>query len=135
MSDIYTPPERFAAAGLQPPNVGGTPAAAGLANMAPVSTPVLDYGRQAMQAGLAPRPVEAPRGAFFSPSLNKMYVAGQVFDPEDARFAVGLMGALDAPAPPPPTNVAPDWRPVSKAEYGSYVAKLGESRGDRKSVV
>lgn len=60
----------------------------------------------------------------YSPSQNKMFVNGALFDADDSQSALDSLPYLEAPPMQPPAGY--DWQEVSPQNYNNYIKNINE---------
>jgi hypothetical protein len=125
------------------PTPGSTTAAAGLAGVQRgiQGSDVFALQQLAVRQieGIAPPP--APRSApapeptaYFSPSTGKMFAGGIAFDQRDVQSAFRAAQQFTAAGGARPPTDVPDWQPLSRTSYDTYLTELRTPRGFFENV-
>lgn len=93
----------------------------GLGNIGPTMADVATLGESLYRESQFDMPdlaqPKAPSGpqVLFSPSTNKMFVNGAIFDADDAQSALDAKSYLTRPPVLAPAQEAPDWEQIGRA--------------------
>lgn len=117
-------------------------AGAGLQNLGPSAADVYAL-QQNIQAGMLatipppppPRTTQAPAGAFYSPSTDKMFAGGMAFDARDVQSAFQAAQQFSSAGDARPPIEVRDWQPLSRAGYEAYLSELRAPRGVGENLV
>jgi hypothetical protein len=83
----------------------------------------------------APRTAPAPEPtAYFSPSTGKMFAGGIAFDQRDVQSAFRAAQQFTAAGGARPPTDVPDWQPLSRTSYDTYLTELRTPRGFFENV-
>ena len=143
MSGLYYPPGELSESMGITPNPGSATAAAGLAGVqrGVQGSDVFALQQQVMRGMEASAPPPAPRAApapeataFFSPSTGKMFAGGMAFDQRDVQSAFRAAQQFTAAGGVRPPSDVPDWQPLSRSSYETYLTELRTPRGFLENV-